>query len=60
MGHMINVSNATPAYGKKVLFKDVHIKFTPGNGYGVVGLLLTHECFPLPTVARLQFPIDGV
>jgi len=34
---MINVSNVTLAYGNKVLFKDVHIKFTPGNCYGVIG-----------------------
>jgi ATPase subunit of ABC transporter with duplicated ATPase domains len=34
---MINVSNITLAYGKKVLFKDVNIKFTPGNCYGVIG-----------------------
>jgi ATPase subunit of ABC transporter with duplicated ATPase domains len=34
---MINVSDVTLAYGKKVLFKDVHIKFTPGNCYGLIG-----------------------
>ena len=34
---MINVSNVTLAYGRKVLFKEVNIKFTPGNCYGVIG-----------------------
>jgi ATPase subunit of ABC transporter with duplicated ATPase domains len=34
---MINVSNVSLGYGKKVLFKDVNIKFTPGNCYGVIG-----------------------
>jgi len=34
---MINVSNVTLAYGKKVLFKDVNIKFTPRNCYGLIG-----------------------
>ncbi|MCE5275947.1 MAG: ATP-binding cassette domain-containing protein, partial [Deltaproteobacteria bacterium] len=34
---MINASNVTLAYGKKVLFKDVNIKFTPGNCYGIIG-----------------------
>jgi ATPase subunit of ABC transporter with duplicated ATPase domains len=34
---MINVSNVTLGYGKKVLFKDVNLKFTPGNCYGVIG-----------------------
>jgi len=36
-GSMINVSNVTLAYGRKVLFKEVNIKFTPGNCYGVIG-----------------------
>ncbi|MFA4917110.1 MAG: ATP-binding cassette domain-containing protein [Syntrophales bacterium] len=34
---MINVSNVTLSYGKKVLFKDVNIKFAPGNCYGLIG-----------------------
>ncbi len=34
---MINVANVTLSYGKKVLFKDVNIKFTPGNCYGLIG-----------------------
>ena len=34
---MINVSNVTLAYGRKALFKEVNIKFTPGNCYGVIG-----------------------
>lgn len=34
---MISVSNVTLSYGKRVLFKDVNIKFTPGNCYGLIG-----------------------
>ncbi len=34
---MIAASNVTLAYGKRVLFKDVNIKFTPGNCYGLIG-----------------------
>jgi len=34
---MINVTNVALSYGKKVLFKDVNIKFTPGNCYGLIG-----------------------
>ncbi|MDO8784886.1 MAG: ATP-binding cassette domain-containing protein, partial [Syntrophales bacterium] len=34
---MINVSNVALSYGKKVLFKEVNIKFTPGNCYGLIG-----------------------
>jgi ATPase subunit of ABC transporter with duplicated ATPase domains len=34
---MISASNVTLAYGKRVLFKDVNIKFIPGNCYGLIG-----------------------
>ncbi|WP_299977651.1 ABC-F family ATP-binding cassette domain-containing protein [Desulfobacula sp.] len=34
---MICATNVTLAYGKRVLFKDVNIKFTPGNSYGLIG-----------------------
>lgn len=34
---MISATNVTLAYGKRVLFKDVNIKFTPGNSYGLIG-----------------------
>jgi len=34
---MICSNNVTLAYGKRVLFKDVNIKFTPGNCYGLIG-----------------------
>lgn len=34
---MITVSGITLQYGKRVLFDDVNLKFTPGNCYGVIG-----------------------
>jgi ATPase subunit of ABC transporter with duplicated ATPase domains len=34
---MIAAQNISLAFGKRVLFKDVNIKFTPGNCYGVIG-----------------------
>ena len=34
---MICANNITLAYGKRVLFKDVNIKFAPGNCYGLIG-----------------------
>lgn len=34
---MISTSNLTLQFGKRVLFKDVNIKFTPGNCYGIIG-----------------------
>ena len=34
---MITVSNLAIQFGKRVLYKDVNIKFTAGNIYGVIG-----------------------
>ena len=34
---MISASSIALAYGKRVLFKDVDIKFIPGNCYGLIG-----------------------
>lgn len=34
---MIAVSNLSLRFGKRVLFEEVNVKFTPGNCYGVIG-----------------------
>jgi ATPase subunit of ABC transporter with duplicated ATPase domains len=34
---MIAVSNISLRYGKRTLFEDVNLKFTPGNCYGIIG-----------------------
>lgn len=34
---MITVTNLSLSFGNRVLFKDVNLKFTPGNCYGVIG-----------------------
>ncbi|MFK7695353.1 ABC-F family ATP-binding cassette domain-containing protein [Paenibacillus sp. HJGM_3] len=34
---MISTTNITLRYGKRALFEDVNIKFTPGNCYGLIG-----------------------
>ena len=34
---MIAASNLSLRYGKRILFDEVNIKFTPGNCYGVIG-----------------------
>jgi ATPase subunit of ABC transporter with duplicated ATPase domains len=34
---MITVSNVTLQYGKKPLFDEVNLSFTPGNCYGIIG-----------------------
>ncbi|MCH4148230.1 MAG: ATP-binding cassette domain-containing protein [Prevotella sp.] len=34
---MLTLTNLAIQFGKRVLYKDVNIKFTPGNIYGVIG-----------------------
>ena len=34
---MITVSDLSLAFGERTLFKDVNLKFTPGNCYGIIG-----------------------
>ena len=34
---MISVTNLGIQFGKRVLFQDVNMKFTPGNCYGIIG-----------------------
>ncbi|OGU36281.1 MAG: ABC transporter ATP-binding protein [Ignavibacteria bacterium GWB2_35_6b] len=34
---MLSTSNISLRYGKRVLFEEVNIRFTPGNCYGIIG-----------------------
>ena len=34
---MISVSDLSLRFSEKPLFKDVNLKFTPGNCYGIIG-----------------------
>ncbi|MCX7948549.1 MAG: ATP-binding cassette domain-containing protein [Treponemataceae bacterium] len=34
---MITITDLRVAFGERVLFKDVNLKFTPGNCYGIIG-----------------------
>ena len=34
---MVTVSDVSLSFGEKPLFKDVNLKFTPGNCYGIIG-----------------------
>ena len=36
-GNMITVNNLAIQFGKRILFQDVNLKFTPGNCYGIIG-----------------------
>ena len=41
---MITLTNLAIQFGKRVLYKDVNIKFTPGNIYGVIdGAGFSHD-----------------
>jgi len=35
--YMLTVSNLSLRFGKRALFEDVNLKFTPGNCYGLIG-----------------------
>jgi ATPase subunit of ABC transporter with duplicated ATPase domains len=37
---MITASNVALVCGKRIIFQDVKIKFTPGNCYGLIGARL--------------------
>lgn len=34
---MLSVTDVSLSFGKRLLFKDVNVKFTPGNCYGLIG-----------------------
>lgn len=34
---MITISDVSLSFGERLLFKDVNLKFTPGNCYGIIG-----------------------
>ena len=34
---MLSASNLSVQFGKRILFDNVNIKFTPGNCYGIIG-----------------------
>ncbi|MBQ4324526.1 MAG: ATP-binding cassette domain-containing protein [Clostridia bacterium] len=63
---MITVTNLTFAFGTQLLFKDVDLKFTPGNCYGIIGAngagkstFLKLLCRELePTKGEVHIPAD--
>ena len=34
---MITINDLCIQFGKRILFQDVNLKFTPGNCYGIIG-----------------------
>ena len=56
---MISTSNLTLGFGKRILFKDVNIKFTPGNCYGLIGANGTGKSTFLKILAGEIEPTSG-
>ena len=56
---MITVSNVSVQFGKRVLFKDVNLKFTSGNCYGVIGANGAGKSTFLKTISGELEPTTG-
>lgn len=56
---MIQASNIALAYGKRVIFKDVNIKFTAGNCYGLIGANGAGKSTFLKILAGTKEPDSG-
>ena len=56
---MIQASDITLAYGKRIIFKDVNIKFTAGNCYGLIGANGAGKSTFLKILAGLLEPDKG-
>ena len=56
---MIQAANIALSYGKRVIFKDVNIKFTPGNCYGLIGANGTGKSTFLKILAGQKEPDKG-
>jgi ATPase subunit of ABC transporter with duplicated ATPase domains len=56
---MISVTNLSLSFGQQVLFKDVNIKFTPGNCYGVIGANGSGKSTLLKVLAGELMPDTG-
>ncbi len=56
---MISTNNLTLQFGKRILFKDVNIKFTPGNCYGLIGANGTGKSTFLKVLSSEVEPTSG-
>lgn len=56
---MISTSNLSLMFGKRALFEDVNIKFTPGNCYGLIGANGTGKSTFLKILAGEIEPTTG-
>jgi len=56
---MITVSDLAVQFGKRVLFQDVNLKFTPGNCYGIIGANGAGKSTLLRTISGALDPTRG-
>ena len=56
---MITVSDLSLSFGERVLFKDVNLKFTPGNCYGIIGANGAGKSTALMSISGIVPPRRG-
>ena len=56
---MITVSDLAIQFGKRILFQDVNLKFTPGNCYGIIGANGAGKSTLLRTISGALEPTRG-
>ena len=56
---MITVSDLAVQFGKRILFQDVNLKFTPGNCYGIIGANGAGKSTLLRTISGTLDPTRG-
>ena len=56
---MITVSDLSVQFGKRILFQDVNLKFTPGNCYGIIGANGAGKSTLLRTISGALEPTPG-
>ena len=56
---MITLSNIAVQFGKRVLYKDVNMKFTSGNIYGIIGANGAGKSTPLKAISGELEPTKG-
>lgn len=56
---MITINDLSVQFGKRVLFQDVNLKFTPGNCYGIIGANGAGKSTLLRTISGVLEPTKG-
>ena len=56
---MITVSDLSVQFGKRILFQDVNLKFTPGNCYGIIGANGAGKSTTIKSLVSILEPTSG-